>query len=166
MKITLKYELNGLNYENTKDSIEETQKFLEDLQKALEKLPQTTVKDSPKIVLDNTSKSTLKDVIKNTSKVTWIFTHLGGYELMQEGTETDEFEYHQDACAYLCEKEIFYYCKDCYEDIIRMTDDKAFEYIANWYADRYDDGGGWGTIECSNTLGLVDALRNYEFNFK
>ena len=95
----------------------------------------------------------------------WTFTYLGGYELMSDGTQISEFSSHSDAIDFLYDSEIF---ADYSNEELRsllfkdfQSDADVYKFIANWYSERYDDGGGWGEAECSDITNLLEDIREY-----
>ena len=95
----------------------------------------------------------------------WTFTHLGGYELMSDGTQISEFSSHSDAIDFLYDSEIFvdYSNEELHSLLFKdfQSDADVYKFIANWYSERYDDGGGWGEAECSDTTNLLKDIREY-----
>jgi len=92
-------------------------------------------------------------------KTKWIFTLLGGYELMRDGTQTNICKSHEKACEHIEDSELLYGDKDLYLKCLQSTDEEAFRLLNQHYVERNDDGGGWGTLECENVSGLVNTLR-------
>ena len=95
----------------------------------------------------------------------WTFTHLGGYELMSDGTQISEFSSHSDAIDFLYDSEIFvdYSNEELHSLLFKdfQSDADVYKFIANWYSERYDDGGGWGEPECSDITNLLEDIREY-----
>ena len=95
----------------------------------------------------------------------WTFTHLGGYELMRDGTQTSEFSSHSDAIDFLYDLEIFvdYSNEELYSLLFKdfQSDADVYEFITDWYSARYNDGGGWGDAECSDITNLLEDTREY-----
>ena len=95
----------------------------------------------------------------------WTFTHLGGYELMRDGTQTSEFSSHSDAIDFLYDLEIFeeYTNEELHSLLFKdfQSDADVYEFIDDWYSARYNDGGGWGDAECSDITNLLEDTREY-----
>ena len=95
----------------------------------------------------------------------WTFTHLGGYELMRDGTQISEFSSHSDAIDFLYDSEIFVdYTNEELHDLLFkdfQSDADVYKFIADWYSSRHNDGGGWGDAECSDITNLLEDIREY-----
>jgi len=66
--------------------------------------------------------------------------HIGGYELLRDGTQTDTFDDIDDLRVFLDDNEIEY--DEDIEDLQELADS-----IEDQWQERYDDGGGSGWIE-------------------
>lgn len=112
---------------------------------------------------------TLIHRVQSTSKDTllWEFKHLGGYELMRDGTQIETCSSHIEALDTLNLYEVLYDIpKHVYLEIVNdlKSDQEAFNFIeANW-SKRFNDGGGWGRVSCSNITNLLTTLLNFEFS--
>lgn len=97
----------------------------------------------------------------------WVFEHLGGYELMRDGTQSYAFESYDSILKYIDGEEIFTFWDRSDLDLLLFeefkTDLDVHTFIESWYEDRYDDGGGWGRVEVDSIDGLLEAIRAYNF---
>lgn len=115
----------------------------------------------------NLTFNTISETIKYLTSLNqlWTFTHLGGYELMRDGTQIKQCSSHEDAISFLEDRRVFaYYTNEELQSLLYkdfQTDEDVYTFICNWYSNRYDDGGGWGEVECSNITGLLEAIRHY-----
>ena len=95
----------------------------------------------------------------------WTFTHLSRYELMGDGTKINEFSSHDDDIDFLYGINIFEeYTDEEIHDLLSkdfQSDADVYEFIADWYSSRYNDGGGWGEAECSDITNLLEGIREY-----
>ena len=95
----------------------------------------------------------------------WTFTHLDGYGLMRDGTKINEFSSHEDAIDFLYGLGILekYTNKKIHDLLLKdfQSDADVYKFITDWYSSRYNDGGGWGKIECSNITNLLEEIRVY-----
>lgn len=123
-----------------------------------------TIKEADNRELTFKTIAEAKDYLTSLTTL-WTFTHLGGYELMRDGTKTEECESHLDALYFLEDFEIFesYSSEELHSLFFNdfQSDESVYEFISKWYSDRYDDGGGWGEVECSDVTGLLPAIREY-----
>lgn len=101
--------------------------------------------------------------------MSWKLEHLGGYEMMRDGTRTDECKSHNDMFKVLESYEVLYYkmSKKVFYDYINnlKSDKEAYKFIEKAWSDRHDDGGGWGRVDCKDYSGLLHALKEYNFEF-
>ena len=43
------------------------------------------------------------------------------------------------------------------------SDDEVFSWLEELYEECHNDGGGWGTIGCTNVTGILDIVKSYKF---
>ena len=106
--------------------------------------------------------------LKLKSKETvWTLSCLGGYELMKDGTQTVICNSHTEALKLLEEEELFEnsYTKEELSALINSftSDDEVFSWLEKLYEECHNDGGGWGTIGCTNVTGILDTVKSYKF---
>lgn len=103
-------------------------------------------------------------------KLKWKVECLGGYELLRDGPRKEVFDSHDEMLEHINEDLGIFYntSKDEVEDLKNKfkTDKEVFDYIEEWYKFIHDDGGGWGTIDCNNIDGLLNAFVDCDFSTK
>jgi hypothetical protein len=97
----------------------------------------------------------------------WKLEHLGGFEMMRDGTKTSTFRKHETCLDEFNSYEVFYEIpKETLSNVINdfKSDEDAFNFLKNAWNNRFNNGGGWGHLECKDINGLLDILCQYEFS--
>jgi len=98
----------------------------------------------------------------------WKLIHLGGNEMMRDGTKTVKVKSHKRALEVFDEYEVFYETpKQEFQTVVNalVSDTAAFKFLEDAWSERFNDGGGWGELECNDITNLLAELQMFEFYF-